>query len=89
MPILIVNLMCRSRYVFLCVPAISRLERHPFTISSPPGSAERTLVSQNGWSLSRCGRSLSVHASGLDTHRDSIASQTAPSFHDQAPHSSD
>ena len=30
-------------------------------------------VSQNGQSFSRCGRSLSAHASGFDSHRDSIA----------------
>ena len=32
-----------GQYVHICVPAISRLERHPFTISSAPSAAERTL----------------------------------------------
>eukprot|EP01047_Picozoa_sp_COSAG01_P111684 COSAG01_NODE_40450_length_463_cov_1.472527_1_plen_76_part_10 len=31
-------------------------------------------MSQNGWLLSRRGRSLPANASGLDTHRDSIIS---------------
>jgi hypothetical protein len=30
------------------------------------------VVSQNGWLLSRRGRSAPADASGLDTHRDSI-----------------
>jgi hypothetical protein len=32
-------------------------------------------VSQNGWLLSRRGHSSSVHASGIDAHRDSITSR--------------
>jgi hypothetical protein len=36
--------------------------------------AVRTMVSQNGWLLSRRGRSLPANASGFDTHRDSISS---------------
>ena len=32
-----------AQYIHICVPAISRLERHPFTISSAPSAAERTL----------------------------------------------
>jgi hypothetical protein len=34
--------------------------------------AGRKHVSQNGWLLSRRGHSSSVHASGIDAHRDSI-----------------
>ena len=32
-----------AQYVFLCVPELGIAERHPFTISSAPAAAERTL----------------------------------------------
>ena len=32
-----------AQYIHICIPAISRLQRHPFTISSAPSAAERTL----------------------------------------------
>ena len=32
-----------AQYVFLCVPSLGIAERHPFTISSAPAAAERTL----------------------------------------------
>jgi hypothetical protein len=44
----------------------------------PPGVDPLAIdqVSQNGWLLSRRGRSLPANASDVDTHRDSISSRS-------------
>jgi hypothetical protein len=41
----------------------------------PSPAAHQSQVSQNGWLLSRRGRSLPASAGGLDTHRDSMTSR--------------
>eukprot|EP01046_Picozoa_sp_COSAG06_P072411 COSAG06_NODE_21175_length_767_cov_0.764970_1_plen_110_part_01 len=41
-------------------------------------SGRRAEVSQNGWLLSRHGRSLPANAGGFETHRDSITGRLEP-----------
>jgi hypothetical protein len=48
---------------------------HPTPRDAGGAASSRQQVSQNGYLLSRRGRSLPANASGFDTHRDSISSR--------------
>jgi hypothetical protein len=62
-----------------------RYPKLPVLSAAPPAARSQLLpgeagaqVSQNGWLLSRRGRSLPASASGFDTHRDSIQAIAVP-----------